>query len=375
MTDAAYIIDQLLTTDGIHAFVVVCEAADKYLPIIDSLGVPLENGKIAKVTAVEPDVARKVDETKKTLRREDRIVWALRFYKKALVSELLWLVRHDPAFFQKKFGAAPLPDQTGLERQFRKLADVDITPFQESDPDDPEELEPPYTGYSTIDTINQRIGHYIGIADTLGENEPDNIINKLIFQRQSFGEIVSLFRRGELLLMKKKAAGIVIKPSRGAVSDMADSEGPVQTWVKFPNGWRWFNLLRNCSEIRNDPNAPPSTAITGHCANTAAKGDVTVLELAEPLGNDRWKHHAMFVLHRNGMLGEMKGRKNQKPSPRLYKYILELLRQRHEIKGLGFHGPHHHAPGNDFSLSDFPKAYMDILRRERPDLLQNSGYE
>jgi hypothetical protein len=372
MTDAAHVVEQLITTEGIHAFVFICEAADKYLPIIDSLEVLLANGKSVKVVQIEVDVAKKVEEAKKTLKREDRIVWALRFYKKALIEELLWLAHTEPQFFQRKFGAPPAPDQSGLERQLRKLADVDITPFQEADPADPEALEPPYTGYSTIDTINQRLGHYMEIAETYGENEPDNIIHKLIFQRQPFGEIVSLFRRGEIALLKKHAAGLTIVPAHGPNYDMQDDEGPIKTLVNFPNGWKWLNLMRNCSEIRNDPQAPPSTAITGHCANTAAKGNVTVLELVEPLGDNRWKHHAMFVLSKDGQLGEMKGRKNQKPSPRLHKYILELLRQRKEIKGMGYHSSDHHLPSNDFRLGDFPKPYLDILKRERPDLISDN---
>lgn len=373
MSDSDHIVQRLIETTGIHAFVFICEAADKYLPIVNSLEMALANGHRAKATDFEPEIGQKVDETRKTLKREDRIVWALRYYKKALALELLWLAKNDPQFVQEKFGSPPAPEQPGLEKQIRKLADVDLSPFETPGADTD---FPPYVGYATIDAINQRLGHYLDLADSLGENDKDNIIHRLIFQHQSFGQILSLFRRGQILLHKKHAASLVIKQARGVTAngeqyDMRDDEGPIQTWVTFPNGWRWLNLLRNCSEIRNDPKAPAHLAVTGHCANTAALGDVEVLELVEPLGNDRWRHHAMFVLHNSsGQLGEMKGRKNQKPSPRLWKYILELLRQRKEIKGLYGAG---HKPENNFHLKDFPKQYLDILRRERPELFTSSA--
>lgn len=367
MSDAARIVEQLLTTDGVHAFVLVCEAADKYLPMIDSLTVPLANGQAVKVTDLSPEVARKVEETRKTLKREDRIVWALRQYKKGLVSELLWMTQHEPEYFQKKTGSPPAPDQTGLQRQLQKLSDVDISPFMEADPDDPESFEPPYSGYGVIETINDVLGRYLELADTYGEREPDNPIHKLMFQRQTFGEIASAFRRGQMMLMRKYMANWEAEPESRKPYDLRDAEGPIQTLIKFPNGWRWFNLHRKCSTLHGQ-------TTMGHCGNTAsAKSSHTIYELAEPVqiaGKTVWKPHATFILDTStGKLGEMKGRKNQKPSPRLWKYILELLRQRKEIIGLEGHG---YESQNNFFLKDLPDSYLDALYQDRPEIWQNS---
>lgn len=370
MTDAAQIVENLINTEGIHAFVFVCEAADKYLPIIESVAVALQNGKMLPVTEIDKSVARKVDETRRTLKREDRIVWALRFYKKALVEQLMWMVQNEPEFFQKRFRSPPLPEQKSLERQLQKLGDTDITPFQEYDPNDPETMESPYSGFSVIDAVNQRIGHFLDISAKYSENDPQTPIQAIRFDRQSFGEIVSLFRRAEIDLMRRKAASIHIWPTPGGPYDMADEEGPVETLVKFPNGWRWFDLHRNCSQIRNDPQAPSNTAITGHCANTVSKGQYEALELAEPLGGDRWKHHAFFLLGRDGLMTEMKGRKNQKPSPRLHKYIMELFRRDKRIKGVN--SVRGWNPAHDFAIADLPKVYQDTLRKERPELFSGS---
>lgn len=369
MSDAAQIVENLINTDDIHAFVFVCEAADKYLPMIESLAVALENGKTVPIGEIDRNVARKVDETRRTLKREDRIVWALRFFKKALVEQLLWMAQNEPEFFQRRFRSAPTAEQPALVRQLQKLADVDITPFQEFDPNDPEAMESPYSGYSVIDAINHRVGHFLEIANTYGENDPENAIHTLIFARQSFGEVISILRRGEIEMRRRHfPGGIQMLPTPEGPYDLRDKEGPVETIIEFPNGWRWFDLHRAYSELRDDRSVCSDIAITGHCANVASKAGLTAFELAEPLGNDMWKHHAFFVMHENGQLGEMKGRKNQKPSPRLEKYIFELLRQEKRIQGMG--GPVYWNSAHDFALNDLTKPHLDVLMRERPELFK-----
>ncbi len=389
MSDTAQLVERILETDNIHAFVLVCEAADKYLPMIDALGVVLANGKTLKVTDISPDVAKKIDETRKTLKREDRIVWALRFYKKALLLESLWLAQHDPEFFKKRFGAVPAPDQPILQKQIFKLAEVDVTPFEHGHFDDPS-AEPPITGYATIDAINARLGHYIEVADTYGAGEHDNVVNHLVLGRQSYGEVVSAYRRGEIEIKKRYAAVLTMWPinsyagrvkRHGEIgykeapgADLADSEGPITTILKFPGSkFRWLDLHRNCSYMRDDvwsKKTPAAERLTGHCCNTAGKGACTVLELAEEVGRNRWQHHAAFILYDNGQLGERKGFNNQKPSANLHRYIFELLRHDKRIRGMGGKvgwGAHH-----DFQISDLPRAWQKQLKKERPELFSGS---
>lgn len=368
MPSAGQIVENVINTTGVHAFLFICEAADKYLPMIDSISVPLANGQRVKVTQLDRDVARKVDETRRTLKREDRVIWALRYYKKALLSQLLWMTENEGHLFEKKFGAPPAPDQSDLQRQIQKLNDVDLGPFIEHDVHG---LESPYSGFATINAINERLGHYLNVADTYGENSPDNAINRLQFSRQTYGEIISQFRRGELELMRFQAKFIQTYPTPDGPYDMRDDEGPLETLMEFPNGWRWFDLHRNCSTMRDDRAAPSNTAMTGHCANVAAKGKVTLLELVEPLDRNgtKWKHHAMFVLHEDGQLGEMKGRKNQKPSPKLWPYIRDLFIAQKGILGTAHADKQEgHAPESNFRLQDLPKSYSDNIVKARPDL-------
>ena len=370
MSDAAQIVENLINTDDIHAFVFVCEAADKYLPMFESISVALKNGKVVGINDIDRGVAQKVDETRKTLKREDRVIWALRFFKKAIIEELLWLVQNEPGFFQKRFRAKPLPEQKNLERQLQKLADVDIAPFQEYDPSTAVEVEPPYASFGVIDAINERIGHFISVAAEHGATDPENAIHTLQFSRQSFGEIISILRRGEIEMRKRHfPGGIQMYPTPEGPYDLRDDEGPVETIIEFPNGWRWFDLHRSCSKMRDDRDAPSDIAVTGHCANVASKKGLTAFELAEPLGNDKWKHHAFFVMHDNGQLGEMKGRKNQKPSPRLEKYIFELLRHEKRIKGVS--GPSFWNSSHNFTMNDLTKSHLDTLMNERPDIFKS----
>lgn len=368
MTDADQIVENLINTEGIHAFVFVCEAADKYSPMVDSLAVQLANGNLVKLTDMSRQILAKVEETRRTLKREDRVVWALRFFKKALIEQILWMVRNDPEFFKKRFKSAPAPEQPGLTKQLQRLTDVDITPFQEFDPDDPGNLEPPYNAFSTIDAINARLGHYIKVGEGPGGGEHANPIHTVRLERQSFGEVVSLYRRGEIALRHRTFPGYIeLLPTTKGPYDLRDKEGPVETLIDFPDGWKWVDLHRVCSPMRDDRNAPSDLAITGHCANTAGKYGETALELLQPLGNNRWKHHAFFILHKGGDLGERKGRKNQKPSPRIEKYIFELLRRDKRITGWG--GPVSWNAANDFALNDLTRPHLAILKRERPELI------
>jgi hypothetical protein len=440
--DVVILVEKLINSDR-DPWLLIIEAADKYLPIIDGLTVRGADGKEVKLTSVDSQIAPRVDQTRKALKRADRIDWALRFYQKALAYEALWYCRNDPNFIAKLIGQPPAPEQPRLEHILQKLSDVDLSPFQEYDPDDPEEEKPAYTGFATIDTINARLGEYIRAAtehSATGMLQPINPelsaqldkafeaekrrapselemepftfndapylrregkwlkrqykANDIIDTRltkQSFGEVISAFRRENLYLDKRYRGTIQIEPNpwNKEKGDLRDEEGPVETIVKFPDGWRWLNLHRVCSRIRSDMSglrrqSDERLQLTGHCCNTALGGGRghehdEVLELVEPRGGDRWRHHACFILNaKNGILGEMKGRANHKPSAQLFPYIFELLRTYKPVKGLsgtviGQYGPNYDvAASGDFQLRDLNREQLAILRQERPEYWRHS---
>lgn len=171
-----------------------------YQSMFESVSVRLKNGKTINIFKIDPQVEQKIEETENILGREDRIKWALRFFKKTLIEELLWEIKNNPKFLRKKSESPPTKNQSGLQRQLqlRELADADITPFQDFEPDDPVLFgESPYDSFATIDKITERIGHYLQLAEKHKDRPAAKAILELEFKKQTFGEIVSFFRRCE----------------------------------------------------------------------------------------------------------------------------------------------------------------------------------
>jgi hypothetical protein len=144
--------------------------------------------------------------------------------------------------------------------------------------------------------------------------------------------------------------------------DQKDSfEDPSSTAIlKFANGLAWFNLGR--------AHCPLEAKAMGHSGNKPREmsGD-TILSLREMYhedGRTMMKPVLTFILDKNGMLGEMKGRFNQRPDPQYYNEIVALLRLPlvHGIKGGGT------SPEHNFRLSDLESDVLDSLLAEKPEL-------
>jgi hypothetical protein len=116
-------------------------------------------------------------------------------------------------------------------------------------------------------------------------------------------------------------------------------------------GWKWLSLDReSCDE---------EAEAGGHCGNANwAEGD-NILSLRDPEN----RVHLTFIIN-NGILGEMKGHGNTKPSKKLHPPILELLRSQYvgSIKGGGY------LPENNFMLSDLDRKTRKKLIKKKPYL-------
>lgn len=130
--------------------------------------------------------------------------------------------------------------------------------------------------------------------------------------------------------------------------------------IKFPDGWAWVNLNRGSCDREG--------AAMGHCGNVPSeRRGQTVLSLREPIkrgDKTLWKPHATFILEPDGYLGEMKGRNNRKPGPELHDKIVALLKNPmiEGIRGGGY------MPGENFSLMDLPEPIRDKLFNMKPNL-------
>lgn len=126
--------------------------------------------------------------------------------------------------------------------------------------------------------------------------------------------------------------------------------------LKLTDGFAWFDLHKNkCSE---------EAAAMGHCGNAGSpQNGQTILSLRKHIGNDKWEVCLTFILDKNGNLGEMKGRANEKPAKKYHKYIIALL-ETPRIKGIVGGG---YLPGSNFSVDDLSTEDQDKLFSKRPE--------
>ena len=143
-----------------------------------------------------------------------------------------------------------------------------------------------------------------------------------------------------------------------------DYEG-IEKVLDFDDGMAWWNLHRKYCEREG-------TAM-GHCGNNYAnaKESDEVISLREYVdtgeAGEQWIPHVTGVFDTaNGMLGEMKGRSNNKPEAKYHKYILPLLKQ-DWVKGILMR-PHQHEKYKNFYVSDLPEDIARALVEQKPDL-------
>ena len=133
---------------------------------------------------------------------------------------------------------------------------------------------------------------------------------------------------------------------------MPSEEYEVFIELKGPwQGWKWVALGRGY--------CPAEAKAMGHCGNSGAREGDDIISLRDPEG----KAHLTFILN-DGMLGEMKGRANSKPSKRFHPAILELL-MHPEIKSIRGGG---YAPEKNFSLKDLDEAQRKWIEKTKPDI-------
>jgi hypothetical protein len=103
----------------------------------------------------------------------------------------------------------------------------------------------------------------------------------------------------------------------------------------------------------------------GHCGNVPSvrEGD-RILSYRNIREGNIHQPHLTFILDKDGYLGEMKGRANEKPKPKYHKAIIDLLKLP-MIKGITGGG---YAPQLNFSLDDLPDETKEALLNDKPGL-------
>jgi hypothetical protein len=259
-------------------------------------------------------IDRYVKWARTTLKKNDRIVWFLRFVRIELAGSL-------------KYSASDLE----LEKLNTRLT----TTFSRHN------LIP-------LNNLMTSLTHYMAM--------PLPAIQQIVFNRQSPSELLDTFSQLEeeakLYADDDADADEMMRQGRLVKRDPNDS-----IIIKCPDGLCWVDLeKRGCSiEGRS----------MGHCGNGGGRYGETIFSLRKPItyaGKPYWYPVATFIRDQHNMLGEMKGRGNEKVAPRYHPDIVILLRSDfvEGIKGGGY------LPENNFALDDLGAELKDQLINEKP---------
>ena len=253
-------------------------------------------------------IKQDINWARKTLRKNDRIIWFLRWSK-------LW--------YQLSGGvwAAGIADpaQSGALQQYNRR-------FQ--------------TGYLAGDlrspsVMKAQLSHFLGL--------PIPEIQNYVFRTESPRHLFELFASFEAEWRRR------IEEERSLITPHDEDE----ILIEFQDGFAWWLLPRG--------GCPIEAQAMGHCGNVPSErpGD-RILSLRRKVSRgdvERWYPVATFILDANGQLGEMKGRGNDKPAPKYHPYIVELLRHNliRGVKGGGY------MPENNFAMSDLDPTTREQL--------------
>ena len=259
-------------------------------------------------------IDREIAWAKQNLKRQDRIVWWLRWFRLWKYFQLQWA----PQLFKKY-------DRLIAQEVVRTGVDKEAA----------------YQSAKALHNAQVDFTHYLSL--------PIPAIQNLVWDRQLSWEIVD-FCRSEEERWKAETRGL-ISPQPG--------DKPI---IKFGDGWAWWMLDRGyCKE---------EAEAMGHCGNVNGQYHPSerILSLRRPVeskGREMWEPHLTFILDiENSSLEEMKGRGNERPTAKYHPYIVALLESDlvKRVWGGGY------LPSHNFSLSDLPPEVQDKLVKKKPAL-------
>ena len=269
--------------------------------------------KIAETT-----IRSYIEWARKTLKKNDRIVWFLRWAR-------YWL----------ETGVLKLPAEDAL-KDLNKKTGTNYTA----------------SAYMPIHLIQRDLEHY------MDSGAPS--IQNYVFDKQTPRELLNILENLE------KAWQSTADDDAGAEemfrqNRLIEQKETDDVFLKFPDGFAWLDLHTPADDEEGEA--------MGHCGNRASyRPDETILSLRKTVKYQHklwWYPVCTFILDGNGRLGEMKGRANEKPQDRYHPYIIALLKTA-RIKGIKGGG---YSPQNNFSLNDLTDAEKNSLAEINPNLL------
>jgi len=302
-----------------HYIDVLLEASDYNMMFPDQF--------VEKVSSVLPKYNRtffnaSIAKAKKTLKREDRIVWYLRLLRLEIVFQ----------YYHK----TPKTEET------KAILDTELKKYNKKSRQNLtwDKLK----AFFPINPILTALEHYLSLKI--------NDINRYVFKYQSPAEISQ-----EFMELEEE-----YNDSMGD-EDRLIPENDEIVFLDCGGGFKWFNLERaSCSA---------EAKAMGHCGNSPSGYDSnqTILSLRQFVkkgDQGYWKPIATFIYHINEKsLGEMKGKNNTKPVKRYHPQILKLL---YDDRIQAIHGGGY-LPEENFSVNDLDEAVRDKLLEAKPRLM------
>lgn len=251
-----------------------------------------------------------------------------------------------------------IKDSEGLEKKknFEATYNIVSKSIQGFPPNVSNDLKRIYTNYFTWNfLIPKQLTKMPSVRMTIDQNIPrriDSVKDYLIANKDN-NQLKSRLNNSEFSIEKlekesenwhEELKAKKAKPARESET-FIDLSHLGSQW----QGWRWVSLDRSYCEMEKES--------AGHCGNAGyVKGD-NIFSLRDPQNIA----HLTFIENK-GVLGEMKGRNNTKPSPRYHVPIIELLKN-DKIKSIRGGG---YLQENNFSLDDLKNK--EALLKIKPNL-------
>lgn len=301
-----------------HLFSDIILEAQNYNQMFSKI---LEISKLLEPNAqdhIQTDIEENISWAKSVLKKNDRIIWFLRLIK------LHWAERLNQTRFQN---ADP-----------EKIAEVSRILTKEIETLRAKAKVNSYREYQ-LSNIIRSLEHFLSL-DRVSK------IQNYTWSNESPADLLGIFREYEREWQEQSTdSGVSIMDGDSLL-------------ISFDGGSKaWWLLARGA--CRDEADA------MGHCGNVPSqKSGDRIISFRLKGENNLWTPKLTFILHKDGYLGEMKGRANEKPAPRYHPYIVELLKN-DIIKGIRGGG---YAAENNFSVSDLPDNIREKLIDQKPSL-------
>lgn len=273
-----------------------------------------------------------VDAARKLLKRNDRIVWWLSWYR--VMKLLSYKQAYDSEMERTNSGYEPTSENIANYAKIIKM----ISKYTKNMPETT--LKSEMGGFELYWMLEGNyLNHMVALLDQI------SAWNDYVWAGTPH-DLYEIFNNIEQKWQEGRDQ--IVNPQ-----DMED-----EVVIDMGNGQGWVLLRRDYCSAEGEA--------MGHCGNRQGGRDTqgTILSFRTVISDTEHKPHMTFILDSEGYLGEMKGRANEKPAAKYHKAIVKLLLD-DRVKGIKGGG---HDPANNFAMEDLTEEQQDFVYAKKPVL-------